>query len=873
MYITKDKLKLISKYRYELLAIVSIVLGTILSIVAGTLNEDWLVFPSTLSTLNADFNDVSGRIFFATLVGAGICLIKSDNKKKTDFLNSINTISYFCITIIALVPTASLSTSTRKERFILIAVHLFVGAVLFLLTPILKLYRIITKWKDHHKKITRSSILVGSIVFFFAFVALQAVIFFQGTEDTLKGPKDIYTGKYLLGTHIASFILECLCIVNQTPPPSLSSTSSTNNNNNNNNTTSTTSSTTFISISELEKPQEEEEEEEFHPQSDRPLKKFKSDNTINNMSSDNNNNNNNSNNTNGINHDSEDNKLQNGTSTFNTEVNDGSGSYFNKKELVRLLIQSLNCLGYKKSSEFLEKDSGISLQSPEVTQFSNSVLEGDWNRVETLLPYLQLNTKDDLDSVKFLIYSQKFLELLENKKVKDALDCLRNDITPLSKDPQRLQTLTSLIMCTDTLDLKKRSFWPGSGILSRTKLLNDIRKYVRSEIMLPENRLEHLIRQSIQYQMSKCLYHNTTKSYISLFEDHVCNRDEMPLEARFTLRDKHRDEVWFIKFSNNGKRLASSSKDNTIIIWDMTTLYDPVPTEPKMLMTLTGHSKEVSYLAWSPDDTMLLSASNDYNVKLWNMDGVCLKTFSKHTDAVTTCAWHPDGKRFVTGGNDRNIYLWMNDLGVHIDGKQLVVICQEKKIRIYDIDNEKVPEISIVESEAITSMEMSNDCKYVLVNTSNQEIHLWDLEKKIIVQKYRGQKQGRFVIRSCFGGVDQAFVLSGSEDSMVYIWHRQNGTLLETLSGHTGTVNSVSWSPCDPYLFCSASDDQTIKVWTRSTCSDPSHEKKYLQIVNALKIVNAQIANVVNIKIPRPENVVVMDVNALTVNVSHITQE
>ena len=84
------------------------------------------------------------------------------------------------------------------------------------------------------------------------------------------------------------------------------------------------------------------------------------------------------------------------------------------------------------------------------------------------------------------------------------------------------------------------------------------------------------------------------------------------------------------------------------------------------------------------------------------------------------------------------------------------------------LDREAKFERLIEEEEVITSFSLSKDNKLLLVNLTNQEIHLWSIEGDLkVVAKYKGHKRARFVIRSCFGGFEQAFVASGSEDSQV----------------------------------------------------------------------------------------------------------
>ncbi|KAJ3093099.1 hypothetical protein HK102_009531 [Quaeritorhiza haematococci] len=439
-----------------------------------------------------------------------------------------------------------------------------------------------------------------------------------------------------------------------------------------------------------------------------------------------------------------------------------------QEEMVRLMLQSLQDLGFKKTADLLQKESGYVLEPPAVSQFRNGVLSGNWDLVEELLPVMNID-KDQLPKVQFLLRQQKYLELLEQQKVKKGLVVLRQELTPLNMNPSKLHELSTLMMCADTEELKRRAQWDGANGNSRSDLLIELQKHISSSMMMPEHRLETLLEQAIQLQKMSCLYHNTEEEDVSLYTDHVCDRSQFPSVTTHIL-EEHADEVWFVAFSHDGEYLASASKDTTAIIWSVKN-FRPVHI-------LMGHKDAISHVAWSPDDSMLLTGSNDRKLRLWNAKTATFeREYGEHTEVITSCAWLPDGKRFVSGSQDKQICLWsidgtvlhkwtgtrVHDLAVTPDGRLMAVIA-EKKIRLINVEDKS--DIAY-ESDPITSVFVAQDCRHALVNLSIGEIHLWDLEEKRVVRKYVGQKQKRFVIRSCFGGIRnrQNFVISGSEAS------------------------------------------------------------------------------------------------------------
>ncbi|KAI1306428.1 hypothetical protein EDD11_004759 [Mortierella claussenii] len=552
---------------------------------------------------------------------------------------------------------------------------------------------------------------------------------------------------------------------------------------------------------------------------------------------------------------------------------------FSRHELVRLMVQSLQNLGYQKSAEELEAESGYQLESPTVTRFRECVLRGTWDELEQLSEKMELDPAHEV-SVKFLIREQKFLELLEARHIKSALIVLRSELTPLNQNMDRLYDEFQCGGPSATSRVGWRKWQLKEDALVRTTKyvcwslsVVSSREYISPAVMVPENRLETMLKQAVESQIKNCFYHNHRNTSNSLYSDHACEKTGIPSVSRQVLVG-HSNEVWYISFSHDGRYLASASLDTKIIIWSLET-FEPIHT-------LEGHQKEASWCAWSPNDTQLLTTGFDRTIKLWDVQtGACRSTFQRHTDTVNCLGWLPDGERFVSGSG-KNLFLmttagdmlrsWqfhVRDLAISSDGKTLVAT-GGTVIRLISLED--MSDIgTLEETDGITAISLSKDGQFLLVNTTpkvhlhddlcmldflyesempktdrdllfsrqhakhplHREVHLWNLAEGRVVRKYSGYKQGLYVIRSCFGGWDERFVISGSEDFKVYIWHRENGNLIQTLDGHTQPVTVVAWNLTNPTMFASASDDHTIRIWGTPDDAERDHaERGQARILN-----------------------------------------
>jgi len=493
------------------------------------------------------------------------------------------------------------------------------------------------------------------------------------------------------------------------------------------------------------------------------------------------------------------------------------------QEIVRLIGQHLCDVGLRTSADVLMKEAGCRLDQPTAATFRHCVMKGDWTGAVNVLEDLSMHLEDKTShlKMKYILLEQKYMEHLSNGNTLEALKVLQLELTPLNHNRSRTHELTSYLM------LGQAPPHSSSSDSSRAEVMEKLQEYLPPSVMLPPRRLTTLLDQAAQHQRNTCIYHNKGENRCgeTFATDNTCTKEMFPCETIQVLMD-HGDEVWYCKWSPNGRYLATGSKDATVIIWEL----DPELLQLKQNKVLEEHSYGVVYLSWSPDSSRLAVCGPDdgFEVWIWDVNTGRLETKVSHSneDSLTCVAWSPDGSRLACGGNKGQFYQcdshgtvldsWegvrVHGLAYRQDGKQILASDTHHRIRSYNF--EELSDTPVLQEEhAIMSFTVDQTDRYALLNIATQGLRMWDIQNRSLVRKFNGITQGFYIIHSCFGGINQSFVASGSEDNKVYIFNVKKDDPIAVLGGHTRTVNCVAWNPVYPQILASVSDDSSIRLW------------------------------------------------------------
>lgn len=263
---------------------------------------------------------------------------------------------------------------------------------------------------------------------------------------------------------------------------------------------------------------------------------------------------------------------------------------------------------------------------------------------------------------------------------------------------------------------------------------------------------------------------------------------------------------------------------------------DPRPPAPSLrpacFRLLRGHTETLLGLALSGDGKLVVSASEDQTLRVWDVpSGECLGVLTGHTGGVTGVATTPDGRLAISSS---------------LDGT----------LRVWDVGSRECLKILKGHTDDVLGVAMTPDAALAVSASRDGTLRVWNLSTgkcRRVLQGYGGQRRGsidvelseegtNIVLRGRTGKVKALAVtpegrlalIAGSDDAL-RVWDLATGLCLRVLQGHSLPVSGAVLS-ADGRLALSGSNDQTLRLWDVATGDCLRVMKAYAHIIEGVEM-------------------------------------
>jgi WD40 repeat protein len=124
--------------------------------------------------------------------------------------------------------------------------------------------------------------------------------------------------------------------------------------------------------------------------------------------------------------------------------------------------------------------------------------------------------------------------------------------------------------------------------------------------------------------------------------------------------ENHADWVLGVVFAADGKHLLTCSRDKTAKVWDLST--------KESVMTFPDHQLPVYAVAVKGDSKVGYSVGEDKQLRIWNAvaEGKQVKAVGGHQDFVLRLLAHPKQPLLITASADKTVRIWNADSGAAV---------------------------------------------------------------------------------------------------------------------------------------------------------------------------------------------------------------